>query len=191
MKKCILIAGLIVFLSSPSLFSQNYRKEAVVSPVYVYQQMLSYLEEGNYKKILKSLSLLEEILNAIKSKFNKDLKTLIEDAVATKDVEKIREAIYTLIFYDIKDVFSEVLNNLNTKGLYQLKETLKFAYLDYLLVSPAVKKRNFKVDRDIRKSFTELLGGLLAKAIEEKNSIFIEGKFSKIEKDCKAVLGIE
>ena len=186
------IIGLIIFLLlSLSLFAQNYRKEAVISPVYIYQQMLSFVKEGDYDKIVKSLSLLENVLNAIKNNFDKDLKTLIEDAVSTGDARKIKKAIYTLIYYDIKDVFYEVLTNLNTKEFYQLKETLKFAYLDYLLVSPAIRRRNFEVDREIRKSFTELLGGLLAKAVEEKNSIFIEGRFSKIERDCRTILGIE
>ncbi|OQX87718.1 MAG: hypothetical protein B6D55_02560 [Candidatus Omnitrophica bacterium 4484_70.2] len=191
MKKQII--GLIIFflLLSPSLFAQNYRKEAVISPVYIYQQMLSFVKEGNYDKIVKSLPLLEDVLNAIKNNFNKDLKILIEEAVSTRDAGRIKKAIYTLIYYDIKDVFNEVLTNLNTKGFYQLKETLKFAYLDYLLVSPAIRKRNFKIDREIRKSFVELLGGLLAKAVEEKSSIFIEGKFSKIEENYKSILGID
>ncbi len=190
MRKILMVVGIILVLATPSLYAQTYRKEAAVSPVYIYQQMLSYAEKGEFKKISKSLTLLEEILAAIKSKFNKDLKALFEEALTTNDTKEIKKAIYALIFYDIKDVFGEVLSNLNTKGLYDLKETLRFAYLDYLLISPVVKKKNFEVDRRIRKTFNEVLGGLLARAFEEKNPSLLRGKLARIEESYKLVLDV-
>jgi len=192
--KLILIFSTGALLLNPSYFTgwaQSYRESAPISPVYVYKQMLLYAEQGESGKISKLLSSVEEILDALSSNFQQDLRNKITEAINSGSRREILNSIYTLIFYDMKDVFRATVEGLREGlSLAALKERLKFAYLDYLLVSPTARKKEFNLDRNIRKLFTGLLTAELAKAVDEGEASSIESKFDAILNDYRSIFGL-
>lgn len=193
--KFILIVVAAVSLPLAALSSakaQSYREQAPISPVYIYQQMLSYAQAQEADKILKLLDSLGEILSAVNVNFGKNLKAEVSAAVGSGNSKKMLEAIYTLIYYDIKDVFRATGEGLNVERLplEKLEARLKFAYLDYLLVSPEARKKDFNLDRDIRKSFTELLTGELARVVSQGNLGTAQNKLNAIEENYKSIFGL-
>jgi hypothetical protein len=96
-----------------------------------------------------------------------------------------------LIFYDMQDVFRVTKKSIaGGDNLSNLKEQLKSAYLDYLIVSPEAKKIDFGLDREIRKGFTELLTGRLALAAESTDPGIIEKDIATLEDCYRRIFGI-
>lgn len=194
--KLILIAVAISlsFLILSSARAQSYREAAPISSVYIYQQMLSYAQTQENDKIIKLLGNIEEILNAINNNFGKNLKADIANAINKGSNEEISASIYTLILYDIKDVFRSVEEGLNVErlSLSRLEERLKLAYLDYLAVSPEARKRDFNLDRDIRKIFTELLTADLARAVSlgGGSRSILQNRLVSIEDSYRKIFGL-
>jgi len=190
--KLILIFTVCMVLLVPSfLKAQDYREKASVSPVEIYREMLSCVQTKNTGRILKLLGSVEGILEAINTNFGKDIKSKIEEAVSTGKSEDIAGAIHTLIYYDIKDVFKATMGGVSEGlSLAKLKGRVKFAYLDYLLVSPQAKRKNFNLDRAIRKGFADILIADLAKAVLQGNTYVVQSRFDSIEHNYKNIFGL-
>lgn len=185
-----LLIGL-VWVAPSFLNAQDYRESVPIPSVYIYQKMLSYADSGENDKILKLLASIKEILNAINSNFGEDLETKVKQAIATGNKEVILKALYTLIHYDIKDVFRATIEGIKAgKPLSKLKGTLKLAYLDYLLVSQKARKKDFNLDREIRKDFTELLTADLARAVSQDDIRILQNKFDSIEYNYRSIFGL-
>ena len=190
--KLILIFTLCIVLLTPSfLKAQDYREKASVSPVEIYREMLFCVQTKNTGKILKLLGSVEGVLEAINANFGEDLKTKIEMAVSTGKQENIAKAVHTLIYYDIKDVFKATMGGISEGiSLAKLKGRFKFAYLDYLLVSPQAERKNFNLDRAIRKGFADILIADLAKAVLQGNTYVMQSRFDSIEHNYKNIFGL-
>ncbi len=180
----ILLIG--VLLAPSVLFAQDYRELGSVSPISIYQQILSSAQAQDNSGILKSLDSLSDILNAINTNFGKDIRSEVAKAISTGKKEEVLNAVYNLVLYDMRDVFRVSIIGIEEKlSLSKLKERLKFAYLDYLLISPEVRKKNFNLDRETRKLFEEVLVSGLAVAVSEGDAHNFKRKLEAIENNYK------
>ncbi|MCG2712133.1 MAG: hypothetical protein L6416_07415 [Candidatus Omnitrophica bacterium] len=193
-KKVSIFIGLLVclfFLPCSLLRAQSYREEAAISSVYIYQQMINQLDEGNLNKVLQLSHNLDEIISKMDMRFGASLQSDIQNAVNAADKEKARKAVIALIFYDIKDVFYATEEGISEQlALDILKERLKIAYLDYLVVSSQAKKLDFERDRQIRKAFSDLLTGHLAKAVLQSDMSMLKKGMANIDENYKEIFGI-
>ncbi len=191
-KIILIICGLSFLIPPlPALHAQTYRENASVTPVSVYQQMLDFAENSEFDKILQVGEQISGVFDAIKIKFSVDIGSMVQRAISTGDKEKVKAAVYTIIYYDIKDVFQATEEGVKQQlPLDKLKERLKLSYLDYLLVSPAAKKIDFGIDREIRKYFNELLTAELAKAVTGVTDVKMKEATAAIEESYKSVFGI-
>lgn len=187
--KLILVVGLL-FLITSFLSAEDYRETASKSSIDLYHQMFVYAEKQDNDKILTLLDSIKVPLNGIKSNFGKDLNAMIKQALSTGSKEDVLQALYTLIYYEMKNVFRDTVKGIESgrlPPLATLKERLKLAYVDYLLVSPKAREKNFDLDREIRKDFNKLFTGDLAKAVSEDNKNILQNAFNSIENKYKDI----
>ncbi|MBU4304458.1 MAG: hypothetical protein KJ893_02365 [Candidatus Omnitrophica bacterium] len=187
----ILCSVLVVLLSLSLANAQSYRENAAVSSVYVYRQMVDSVDAGQLSKVLELARPIEAILAALETNLSVNIKSQLERAVASQDREKVKGALHKLIFYDIQDIFRAAKKSITSRtDAGKLKEQLKLAYLDYLIVSPEAKRIDFGLDREVRKVFNELLTGHLAAAVEASNPGIVENDMATIEGHYRRIFGI-
>jgi len=184
----ILSSVLVVLLSLSLAKAQSYRENLEVSSLYVYQQMFDNADAGQFSKILELSRQIEGVIVALETNLSVNIKSQLESAVASGDKEKVKGALQKLIFYDIQDVFLTTKSSIkNGADLGKIKEHLKLAYLDYLIVSSEAKKIDFGLDRSVRKSFNELLTGHLAAAVNASNPGLVENDMATIQDNYRQI----
>lgn len=189
-RRALLFVSGFLLLPSTSAMAQSYRESAPVPLVKVYQEMVAHALKQENAEILKLLGSIDQVLVEIATKFGIDCKAEIKGAVEKGDEKGVLEALYKLIYYDIRDVFQATKEGLE-KGLplAALKERLKAAYLDYLVISPDARKANFNLDREVRKIFNEVLTARLAEAVSKGEGDILLANFKRIEDNYRNIFG--
>lgn len=103
--------------------------------------MLIYAKTEEYSKISQLIPYLGEIPMEIQNKFGVNLVQEIEMAVLKQDRQAMLTAIQKTIFYDTKDLFF-LIGKKRRKSPAYLQSFLKSAYLNHVLLSPAVREKS-------------------------------------------------
>ena len=150
-------------------------------PNEIFEAMLGYAEEDGFPGLTASLRYIQPLTAALHREFKLDPEAGIRAALAEKNAEKARLAVLGLIFLDLR-------LNLRTAGeaeeAAKRAESVQMAFLDFELLSPAIKAKNRVLDRTAHEDFrrmyaakdrmsvqtlAEKLLGRLAPAIEGRN----------------------
>ena len=142
-----------------SLLAQSYREALPVPPSEIYKSMFQFLEQKEYRKIEGSLNVLGPVLSHIKGKFNVDAGQGIKEGLSLKDDNKILDGVYRLILWDTRDLFDEALKK-SSDSSEGSKVLLKIAYMNYIILSQPVQKRDFSADQRIKKAFQSAYSAL-------------------------------
>lgn len=158
--KWIIFFLLILTILVPcSLLAETYRDALPAPPSEIYKSMLQFLEQKAYPKIEGSLNVLEPVLSHIRGKFNIEAGQTIKEGLSRKDDSKVLEGIYRLIVLDVKDLFDEALKR-GAESPEGAKTLLKVAYMNYLILSQPVQKKDFSADQRIKKAFQSAYSAL-------------------------------
>ncbi len=183
----LLIFPILLFLICPSfleaaqllwakeLLAQEYRDRMKIPSVTLYETMLNFTVKEDYEKVSKSVPFIREILDVIKTKFEVDLEKELKTALENKQKELVLLAIRKTIFYDMKDLFSILVSTetIAEQSTVRLRTFIRTGYLDYLLLSPKIKEKEFKTDLSLKKTFQRvfyLMGTTSPYAVEEKTT---------------------
>lgn len=151
---------LISIIAVPfSLWAQSYRDALPAPPSEIYKSMLQFLEQKEYSKIEGSLNVLGPVLSHIKGKFNVDAGQGIKEGLSIKDDNKIREGVYRLVLWDTRDLFDEAIRK-SSESSEGAKVLLKIAYMNYIILSQPVQKKDFSADQRIKKAFQSAYSAL-------------------------------
>lgn len=155
------------------------RKKMNIAPVDIYTSVLEYIKEEEYDKVKVSVAYLNPLITSLKKNYNADIMSEIGESLNNKDKAKLINAVYKLIFFDMRDIFKELSENSKEYEKRELTAWLKMAYRNYIFLSPTVKKfkkDGFNIDRSIRKDFKRSYRILSAASPyrEEEKRIHIE-----------------
>ncbi len=162
-------------LWAKDLQAQEYRDRMKIPSVTLYETMLNFTVKEDYEKVSKSVPFIHEILEVIKAKFEVDLEKELKTALENKEKELIILTIRKTIFYDMKDLFSILISTetIAEQSTVRLRTFIRTGYLDYLLLSPKIKEKEFKTDLTLKKVFQRvfyLIGATSPYAVEEKTT---------------------
>jgi len=152
------------------LNAQEYRDRMKIPSLTIYETMLNFAGKEDYEKVSKSLLFVREILEMLKIKFEVDLEKELKTVLEKKNKEIILTTIRKLIFYDMEDLFRILLVSKDVPTT-RLRTFIRTGYLDYLLLSPKIKEKEFKTDLALKKIFQRvffLMGTTSPYAVEEK-----------------------
>jgi len=154
MRPTLIIAALIIFFSStvyPSR-AQSYRESNAVPVGEVLEKLLGFSKRNEFEKIDKSLVQIKSLSETLDSKYSRKIEKSIQIAVQEKDGERALKAIQALIFYDMKDLLSIGIDSVQFSKEKAIVK-FKYAYLDYLLLSPFIQVQSYSGDQKIRNLF--------------------------------------
>ena len=166
-----IFAALLILCFASNGWAQAYRSSVGVPPLQVYKSMSKFADKKNYGKILRSLKVLNPILNHIKKELSENPADAIKNAVSSGDSGGTLLGIRRMIYLDIKDLLNQAKNEIKRPS-GNPKKLAKTARLNYELISPYIKKEDFKNDQIIKKSFRvsfRLLGAGSIYTKEEKS----------------------
>lgn len=190
MKKILLvwlIGSGILFTSHLALSTTETEQRAKLKtpPVKIYQSMLRFVDKQNYGKIEASLSFVKPVILAIKKKWDIDMRSEIRDGVVKQDEIAVRRSIHKLIFLDMEWLlYKSADKDLTNK---ERRRQIRIAYLNYLLLSPTVKKKQFLADQRVKRIFHRLHAILgtsrYAQSASNVDATVIENQIHSIEKE--------
>jgi len=151
---CIGFAALMVLASASVGLGQTYRDGLILSSTEFNRSLLGFIRERNFGKITRSIPALEPLLEALKTKYGPDLATDLRISAAKEDYADGLLLIQRLIYYDMKDLLQVGLEIAEkSRETAPAATKLRSAYLDYQILSPFIKDKNFDADRKIRNLF--------------------------------------
>lgn len=144
----------ILFTSDGALSATAQRAKLKAPPVKIYQSMLQFVDKQDYGKIEASLAFIQPIVLPIKKKWDVDMEREIREGVAKQNETVVRLSIQKLIFFDMESLLYTSIDKdrLNKERRVQIR----IAYLNYLLLSPTIKKKQFLADQRVKKVFHRL-----------------------------------
>ena len=184
---------ILIILYPLSVFGQENREKMHVPANEVYERMFSYIKNGEYGKIRKSLSYIELITDEINKKYGIQFNKRIELALNEKDKKTIEDEIRSVIYFDIKLNFNECLELLMLPEKAVVK--VKIAAINYSYLSPFIKEQNPVSDENIKKLFRRAYKTLNPKSPYIEN-ITIEKKepekiFNEIQDQLFEIMKLE
>ena len=152
----------ITILALYSIFSisyssaQIYYSELKIAPVKVYESILENFKNKKYEDVGRAIPYIKPVLDTIKAKFEVDIQPEIQSTLKAKS-DNFHTTIEKLIFYDIRVIFTSIIEQGKSQSPQDLKLWFKMAYANYLLLSPVVLKdeKGFIGDREIKKMFRD------------------------------------
>jgi len=157
MKNILLVwfIGLSLLVTSDGALSATaQRAKLKTPPVKIYQSMLRFADKGDYGKIEASLAFIQPVILMIKKRWDIDMEREIRESVAKQDKAVARLSIQKLIFLDMESLLYTSIDKdqPNKKRRVQIRT----AYLNYLLLSPTIKKKKFLANQRVKKTFRRL-----------------------------------
>lgn len=152
-KFIILTASVIISFQFCGMSSaQSYRDLGSISLNETFEKMLEYSKKNDFDKLEKSFQLIKPLSQFLENKYSKNTEKAIQSAIDRKDGEKAFQAIQQLIFLDMKDLLLigiDIVHDSKEKATTKFK----YAYLDYLLLSPYIQVKSYSGDQKIRNLF--------------------------------------
>ena len=155
--------------------AQTYRNSVGVPPTLVYNSMLQFADQKKYEQIFLSFKVLNPILSHIKGQLSENPAIAIRDAILSGNQNQVRLSIQRMIYVDIKDLLYQAKSEIRQPS-GEAKPLAKIARFNYEIISPYIKKTDFKSDQAIKKSFQTSFRLMGAESIYtmEKTSVDID-----------------
>jgi hypothetical protein len=156
-----LIISTILFLFHLTHSAQaQFHGQGTGQPHFVtFQSILRFAENENFEKISKSVPFLGNISAEIKDRFGVNVLSEIEIALSERNKANILSTVRKFVFYDMKNFFF-LAEQKSTKSPDQSQSYVLAAHLDYLLLAPTVKGKNFQTHQQIQSMFKQLVSML-------------------------------
>ena len=145
----------VLFLFSNS-WAQPYRDNLVLPSLEINQNLLNHARGGEFTKIERILPLIKPMMDTFQAKYRADVESELHISLDTHDPVKVLKAIQHFIYFDIKDLMSLAVEQIETspqKATVKMRE----AYLNYLLLSSFIETANFSSDQKIKKNFRQVI----------------------------------
>lgn len=180
-----LIGLSLLFISDGVLSATAQRAKLKTPPVKIYQSMLRFADKGDYGKIEASLTFIKPIILPIKKKWKINMEREIRESVGKQDKTVVLLSIQKLIFLDMESLMYTSID----KELPDKKRgvQIRTAYLNYLLLSPTIKKKKFLADQRVKKAFRRLHASVetspYARSVPGVNFTAMENQIHAIEEE--------
>jgi hypothetical protein len=159
----------------------------------IYADMLSYAEKGENNQVLALLASLKNRIAAIEKNYKINFDVRLKEAIQ-KSKKEVIKTIYALAYYDMKDTFNTILNEIKSKedvSVSDLKNKLKYAYQCYLAASPILEETDFEGNKEAKRAILIIFNRDLQNAVSSKDISELEKKFLLIENVYNKNLKIE
>ncbi|MBI1823554.1 MAG: hypothetical protein HY200_00615 [Nitrospirae bacterium] len=150
----VLFAFFLFLISGFSELSsaQSYRDLGNLSLNDTFEKLLDYSKQNDFEGIEKSIQLLTPLKQSLESKYSKKNERALQSAIDQKEGEKALLAIQQLIYLDMKDQLLTGIDSVSHSKERAITK-FKYAYLDYLLLSPYLQSKSFNGEQKIRNLF--------------------------------------
>ena len=144
---------MIPFFTEPGFsFAQSYREVGNQSLNDTFEKLLHDSERGNFDAVEKTFQQISQLDRYLEEKYALNTGQAIKNAIDRKDGEKALEAIQRLIYSDMREELQAGINSVHLSKEKSIR-IFKYAYLDYLLLSPYIQSKSFSGEQKIRNLF--------------------------------------
>lgn len=143
---------IIVMIEVPVSSAQSYRDLGNLSLNDTFEKLLDGARLNHFEELEKSIQVLTPLIKMLESKYSNKENSLLQTAVSQRNSEMALVAIQKLIYYDMKDQLLNGIDLVSTSKDRAITR-FKYAYLDYLLLSPSLQTINFNGEQKIRNLF--------------------------------------
>jgi len=126
------------------------RSRMSVAPEKLYIEMLKAAEKQKWKKVKKALLIIDPLLIEIDLTVGVNSRKEIEQAIDSKDKEKVLSAIKRLINLGIKSVLT--LSYKETPP-DKLRNNIRHAFAEFLILEPYIRSVDFNASQVIKAEF--------------------------------------
>jgi hypothetical protein len=147
-----ILSLLIGMIDVPVSSAQSYRDLGNLSLNETFEKLLESARLNHFEELEKSIQVLTPLIKMLESKYSNKENSLLQTAVLQQNREKALVAIQKLIYFDMKDQLLNGIDLVSTSKDRAITR-FKYAYLDYLLISPYLQTVNFNGEQKIRNLF--------------------------------------
>ncbi|MFQ5455783.1 MAG: hypothetical protein ACE5EA_06210 [Nitrospirota bacterium] len=166
-------------------YGQTYRDNLIIPSHKIFENILKYQRRKDYEKIGKLIDMTSNLIANLDKKYKMNIESRLKKSLKDKNDDEIIRFTYKLIILDMKDLFGNGIDFMKVSSEYKEKANAKFktAYLDYLVLSPIMEKKDFNSDLIIKNKFRKAVttnikhdeAGKIIKEIEDKiNNILLK-----------------
>jgi len=129
------------------------RRHITLSTSVLYKKMLVAAENGEYPKVEKALVVLTPLITVINSDLKMNFDTRLKKVISQKDKVTLVFFLKHLIVLSIQESFKEASQSGVSPS--QIRQRIKIAYREYLILDPEVRQRSFAKSQVLLQAFRQ------------------------------------